>query len=137
MKTKNDLQHQLSFVFRKSEKTVYLKSSITKMVSSQITYDRLPVDGSNLSFSVTYKKKNSTNTADSYVDTVMIKLNIKVPDMDEYTIEKIRSVIGNYLKNFGPDAQFQVKAAFKESDGTVEDQVITGISEDADIDLTN
>lgn len=137
MKKTNEIEQSYSFVFNQKEKSIYLKTFVKKSVPAQNTYSRTQVVGSQIDFEIVYKKQNSIGTAKDYTDIAMIKLGIPVPKKVKYTKEIIRSIIKEYLKNQSKDAKFHLKIVFLDPDGSAETVTIKGISEDADIDLTN
>ena len=136
MKKKNEISPACSYVFNQKEKNIYLKTFIRKSVAPQSTYDRTRITGNHIHFEIIYKKQHSTGTAVDYKDTSLIKLNIPVPDMEDYGREKIREIIRKYLNKQSVDGKIHLKIIFLKPDGSEESKTIKGISEDADIDLT-
>jgi hypothetical protein len=135
MKMPKVISQKLSYVYLEKENSIYLKSVIDKTVGGQVTYDRIGINGAGINFEVIYKKKPLTGTAEPFNDAVEIKLDIKVQVAGDVTKKKLKAIIKDYLKKFGPNAKISLNVVFKEPDGSTEDSKVTGISEDADIDL--
>lgn len=136
MKKMNEITQKQSYEYRKKENAIYLISNIDKSVSGQYSYERIKKSGSGLNFEVIYKKKNATGTAEKFSETVDFKLDIIVKFDGEVTKEKIKELINEYLIKHGPKAKINLKVIFQEPDGTVEDSTVTGISQNAELDLT-
>ena len=135
MKKTNEITQKLSFVYYKKQNAIYLKSVINKKVNGHITYDQVEINGSGVNYEIIYKKKPQTGIAGNFTDSLEIKLSILVKSANEVTDEKLRTIIRDYLSQYGYNARFKLNAIFNEADGSIEGSNITGISEDADIDL--
>lgn len=136
MKETNKITQKLSYVYSKKDNKLFLKATINKDILGQVTYDKINVSSSDINSEVIYRKRPLTGITGTFSDTLKIKLSMEVPISGEVTVEKLKAIVRNYLHQHGYNAKFKLNTIFQESDGTVEESKITGISEDAEIDLT-
>jgi len=133
---KNDLSLRLSYVFRKEQKLLYLKTDVSITTTPQIAYNRTQLSSAGLNSKITYRQIASENSTSKYFfDSALIRLPVRVPAPDVYTKEKLREIIAKYLNNHEVNSQFTVEAEFQELNGSPIVRRVTGISDDADIDI--
>ncbi len=125
---------KLSYVFKESKKLLYLKSIVKIIVTPGTTYEKKLVNVNGEKIRIVYEEKDSNQqTGTIFTHTVLVWLNIRIPQMDTYTTNILRTAITNHLNHQGEN--FEVNAIFQKPEGTLIGTLGGYISDDADIDF--
>ncbi len=131
---KNQISHKLSYVFKVTEKAIFIKSTVDNPPETQVTYNKLPVSEDSLKFKIEYIPDSSAGIpVEKFPDETEIKTKIAIPNV--CNTENLKAEITKYLRPDGVASKFEVTVVFKNPDGTIQDKHVTHISDDSDIDI--
>lgn len=136
MNEKIEITQQPFYVFNRSDQSICIKIQIEKSVSPGFTYEKQQTKTSD-TIKLIYRKIKSKDNLDKFRDSPEINLDIKVPLMTEPSKNDIKNIIDSHRNEQKSKPPVKIEIMFTDHDGSTEGKVITGISEDAEIDLTD